>query len=466
MRVCLILEGCYPYVRGGVSTWAQEYMSSNPDIEFILWTVNSDRKLAKVPLYELPSNVVELREIFLEDAYAPSKRHKRIDPMDATKVIEALSTVMADGQNNWEGLFELCKTHTFDSGTLGNSESFLNYAVSIATESNGTIGLSDAYYGLKSMILPLYFLMQQDVPEADLYHAAVTGYGGILGAMAKHITIKPFILTEHGIYPREREEELLQAEWVIPSLRNIWITMFYNLSKCAYLYADKVTSLFKAAMDKQIEIGCSPEKCVIVANGIHNEKFINIKPRKESDAINIGAFLRFAPIKDIKTLIYAFFELSRKVSNVHLYLLGGTDDEEYKRECMALIDRLKIENIHIEGHVDTVEYMSKMDFTVMSSISEGQPLAILESLAAAKPCVTTNVGNCKALLEGSDDNYGQAGYCCAPMDSVGLATAMERLCRDSNLRISFGNNGRNRVKNNYTHELMRKKYLRVYSEVV
>lgn len=58
MRVCLILEGCYPYVRGGVSTWAQEYMSSNPDIEFILWTVNSDRKMAKVPLYELPSNVV------------------------------------------------------------------------------------------------------------------------------------------------------------------------------------------------------------------------------------------------------------------------------------------------------------------------------------------------------------------------------------------------------------------------
>ena len=58
MRVCLILEGCYPYVRGGVSTWAQEYMLSNPDIEFIIWTVNSDRKMAKVPLYELPSNVV------------------------------------------------------------------------------------------------------------------------------------------------------------------------------------------------------------------------------------------------------------------------------------------------------------------------------------------------------------------------------------------------------------------------
>ena len=34
MRVCLILEGCYPYVRGGVSTWAHEYILSNKDIEF------------------------------------------------------------------------------------------------------------------------------------------------------------------------------------------------------------------------------------------------------------------------------------------------------------------------------------------------------------------------------------------------------------------------------------------------
>lgn len=72
MRVCLILEGCYPYVRGGVSTWAQEYIKSNSDKEFIIWTVNSDRRMAQNPLYELPENVVELREIFLEDAYTTS----------------------------------------------------------------------------------------------------------------------------------------------------------------------------------------------------------------------------------------------------------------------------------------------------------------------------------------------------------------------------------------------------------
>ena len=52
------------------------------------------------------------------------------------------------------------------------------------------------------------------------------------------------------------------------------------------------------------------------------------------------------------------------------------------------------------------------------------------------------------------------------MDSVGLANAMEKLCIDINLRNTYGKNGRNRIKNYYTHDKMCKKYLQVYSEVM
>ena len=147
-------------------------------------------------------------------------------------------------------------------------------------------------------------------------------------------------------------------------------------------------------------------------------------------------------------------------------MLGGTDDEEYKEECIALIKRLGLNNVIITGYVDTAEYMKNMDITVMSSISEGQPLAILESLSAGRPCVTTNVGNCKELLEEPKDGFGQAGFCCTPMDSIGLSDALYRLCIDEDLRKTFGSNGRKRIENNYTHKVMRDKYLRVYSEVL
>lgn len=463
MRVCLILEGCYPYVRGGVSTWAQEYMKANSDIEFVIWSVHASREKLSPAQYELPNNVVEMREIFLEDAYKPLRRGK-CDEYACVRIIESLSFVLTQEPHSWGLLFEQCRTNNLPPMTLANSEAFLQFAVNLAKESNDTLGLSDAYYGMKSMLLPIYYLLQQNVPCADLYHSAVTGYGGLLGSLAKYVTGKPFILTEHGIYPREREEELLQADWVVASLRETWISMFYNLSRCAYEYADRVTALFHEAFEKQVAIGCPPHKCRIVANGIHYDRFEDLSQRSDRQ-INIGAFLRFAPIKDIKTLIYAFYELNRTTPNVSLFLLGGTDDEQYKEECLSLIERLNLKNIYVEGHVNTVEYMKKMDFTVMSSISEGQPLAILESLAAARPCVTTNVGNCKALLECPDDEFGQAGFCCTPMDSVALSAAIKTLCVNEDLRKSLGQNGRKRVEKYYTHEKMVHKYLEIYREV-
>ena len=109
--------------------------------------------------------------------------------------------------------------------------------------------------------------------------------------------------------------------------------------------------------------------------------------------------------------------------------------------------------------------MAKMDFTVMTSISEGQPLAILESLASARPCIATKVGNCPVLLNNTKDGLGEAGICCTPMDIKGIADAMEKLCRDSELRLKMGSNGQKRVLTSYTHEIMNSGYLRIYREV-
>lgn len=463
MRVCLILEGCYPYIRGGVSSWAHEYILSNPDIEFVLWTIHAARKYTGTPVYTLPENVVESHEIYLEDTGRISRTKAK--HRNYADYISSIRQFIEQDGFDWERLFSTCCDSSVNIQDLTSSEEFLAFATEIAEKSSNKTGLSDAYYGLRSMLLPIMFLLQQEIPKADLYHSAVAGYGGMIGAMAKYKTGKPFILTEHGIYPREREEELIQAEWVAPSMRDNWILSFYNSSRCAYFFADRVTALFSDARDKQIEIGCDAEKCVIVANGIHAEKFIDIPLHDDPGIVNIGAFVRFAAIKDVKTLIYSFYTLQKAIPNSRLYIMGGTDDEAYKHECEDLIRRLRLSSIHIEGHIDTIEYMKKMDFTVMSSISEGQPLAILESLAAARPVVTTNVGNCYELLQ-ADDGCGQAGFCCQPMDSDGLAEAMKELCVNTELRRTFGFNGRARVLKKYTHAIMNSRYLGVYHEVM
>ena len=462
MRVCMILEGCYPYTRGGVSSWVNDYIKSSPNTEYVLWVIHANRKDTKKMMYELPKNIVEFKQVYLEDAFKESKRTQKSVEKDCGEVVKALSVFLYGG--DYSNLFEICRGSLCSSVKLAHSRELLDLAAALS-EKEKNLGLSEAFYGLRSVLLPIFHIINQEIPEADVYHSAVAGYGGIMAATAKCVTGKPFILSEHGLYPREREEELLISDWLSDDMRDIWINFFYNLSKCAYYFADKVTALFEDAMKRQIALGCEEEKCRFIHNGIYCENFSSIPIRENDGYVNIGAFIRFAQIKDIKTLLYAFNNLKYQNDKVRLYICGGTDDEEYKRECFEIIDEFKINDVYVLGFVNTIEYMKQFDFTVMTSISEGQPLAILESLASARPCVVTNVGSCRELVLG-DSGSELAGICCSPMDISEIAEAMELLSSNIELRKRYGLAGRNRVVKEYTHKKMMDNYFEVYKEVL
>ena len=68
MRICLVLEGCYPYVHGGVSTWMHQYITVMKEHEFVLWVIGAHACDRGKFVYELPDNVVEVHEVFLDDA--------------------------------------------------------------------------------------------------------------------------------------------------------------------------------------------------------------------------------------------------------------------------------------------------------------------------------------------------------------------------------------------------------------
>ena len=46
MRICLVLEGSYPYVHGGVSTWMHSYIQAMPEHEFVLWVIGAKLRIA------------------------------------------------------------------------------------------------------------------------------------------------------------------------------------------------------------------------------------------------------------------------------------------------------------------------------------------------------------------------------------------------------------------------------------
>ena len=95
------------------------------------------------------------------------------------------------------------------------------------------------------------------------------------------------------------------------------------MSKGAYYFADLVTSLFEDARSLQLELGCPLSKAIITPNGIDTNLFKDIPIKDPNDPyINLGAIVRVTPIKDIKTMINAFYFAHKKMAKLKLWIMG------------------------------------------------------------------------------------------------------------------------------------------------
>ncbi|MCR4691972.1 MAG: GT4 family glycosyltransferase PelF [Lachnospiraceae bacterium] len=465
MRICVILEGCYPYVTGGVSTWMHQYIQAMPQHEFVVWTVAANASMKGQFKYTLPENVVEVHEVFLDDALKLTRKAKKF--RFSEKQIETLHEFINCKNPDWEALFKMYADDCIDPLSFLMSRDFLDILTDICEKEYTYTAFSDFFHTIRSMFLPVLYILHTQVPKADIYHSIATGYSGILARLGSYKYNVPYMITEHGIYTREREEEIIRAGWVIPAFKKFWVRFFYMLSEGAYEKATMITSLYDGARSKQIDMGADPDKCVYIGNGIHYDRFSSIPLKPLNGYLDIGAVLRIAPIKDVKTMIYAFASVRERVSNARLFIAGPEDDVAYAKECYELVEHLGVEEVHFIGSVDVTQKLADFDFTVLSSISEGMPLSVLESFAAERPCVTTDVGNCKELLSkvAPDDDFGSAGFCVPPMDTEELANAMTNLCLQPEKRLQMGVAGKKRVEKYYRHETMIQKYQEVYDEV-
>ena len=114
---------------------------------------------------------------------------------------------------------------------------------------------------------------------------------------------------------------------------------------------------------------------------------------------------RIVPIKDTRTFIMAASLLKDMVPNVVAILIGPEEeDPSYAAGCRELVAQLGLEStVQFLGRVpDVMEYLGKADVIALTSISEAQPIALLEAAATGLPAVTTDVGSCREIIEGFD----------------------------------------------------------------
>ena len=140
MRICVILEGCYPYVTGGVSTWIHQYIKAMPEHEFVLLTIGASSEDRGKFKYELPENIVEVKEIFLQDALKLTSDGKKYK--FAGKELQALTDFVHCKSPDWEVLFEMYNDKKIPPMSFLTSEEFLNILIRICEKDYPYTGLT------------------------------------------------------------------------------------------------------------------------------------------------------------------------------------------------------------------------------------------------------------------------------------------------------------------------------------
>jgi glycosyltransferase involved in cell wall biosynthesis len=166
--------------------------------------------------------------------------------------------------------------------------------------------------------------------------------------------------------------------------------------------------------------------------------------------------------KGIFYLIKAFSMLKKDIPKAKLVIVG---EGKLKNGIKSFIDALNLENsVKILGGVES-EYLPSIyaasDLFVLPSIMEGFGIVLLEAMATGKPCVTTMVGGIEDVVID-----GKTGIIVPPADTVSLYHAMKTILVNDDLAKKLGMAGRKRVKENFTWDIVAKRTVDVYKEML
>ncbi|QEA39295.1 DUF3492 domain-containing protein [Pistricoccus aurantiacus] len=486
--VILLLEGTYPMVRGGVAGWLDQLIRGLPELSFAVIFLGSRPQDYQGLRYELADNVVHLECHYLVDGSVQRKANRR-PPRGCPAAFAASRRfhehLKKDSATPDQALSEvtqlLGKRGGLSREDFLHSEAAWHEIVRHYEEDYTEPSFLHYFWSVRNMHAPLFVLAEiaNNLPPGRCLHAISTGYGGFLGALAHHRTGLPLLVTEHGIYTKERHIDLLEAEWIhTPQdrlshglsydtgyLRHLWIRFFQSLGRMTYSAAARITTLYCGNQQRQIADGADPARTEVIPNGIKIERFRPLREQTQANDRPIVVLLgRVTPIKDIKTFIRSMHHLLARVPEAEGWIVGPDDeDPAYAQECRDLTEQLMLgERLKFLGFQSTEKILAQAKLVVLTSISEAQPLVVLEALAAGVPVITSDVGSCREMLLGDGSPAQAAGRIVPIASPERTASAAAELLNSRDAWQAAREVGIERVEQEYAEALMLERYRTLY----
>jgi glycosyltransferase involved in cell wall biosynthesis len=495
--VCVLVEGTYPFVAGGVSSWVHDIIQGHPHLSFAVLNVGSYPGAYGEPRYQLPPNVTGLHRVYCQEASTPPldgaqravlaeqirELRRALDTRTTrSRVLSALRTLHMEEAAGPDVLGDLASADLGLPELLHGRESF-DLLTAIAERLAPDAPFLDLFWHFRAIHVPVLRLLAAPVVRARCYHAVATGYAGMLAAVWSHRTGRPLVVTEHGIYAREREMELARADWIRDNrgapLRRLWSRFFRVLARLAYHQARRIVTLSEVNRRKQLADGAPSEKISVVPNGVDLRgdqpaaavaEAEGIIPLPVRHPLRVGFVGRVVPIKDVITFVKAC-DLALRVVDLDVRVIGPLEEDPgYVARCRNLVELLgRDQLIKFLGPMPPARIYPDLDVVVLTSFSEGQPLVILEAYACALPVVATDVGACREMVEGrieADRALGPSGIVTRVAMAKETAAALTLLARDPAMRRRMGAAGRKRVTAYYQRRDMLAAYTALYGAMV
>ncbi len=498
IKVLLICEGTFPYIRGGVSTWIYQIIKGLPDVNFGVVFMGASRSDYKGLQYDIPENLVYLSAYFLFDDISFNKRgdYSNIKYFLGKKktAAEKLNYVKdLHGQfkaKNAADFPEKIKSSGFYLDYITNafflhSRQSWDFIKSEYSEYAHDLSFTNYFWTIRNIHAPIWKIagIASGIPPFEIVHSPSTGYAGFLSGILKYNRKTPFILTEHGIYIRERKIDILNSDMAsvkesvmntllnAEHLRHIWINFFEGIGRFCYGSADKVLSLFNDARNFQVNFGVEAGKADVIPNGVEIKKLSALLSNRKKGVPQIVALIgRVVQIKDVKTFIKSVKLAVDRNHKIQGWIIGPEEEDvNYVKECKDMVSMLGIEdNCLFLGFRNIYDILPQIGLLTLTSISEGMPLVVLEAFGAGVPAVCTDVGACRQLIYGGldeeDIKIGKAGEIVPIANPQIIAEMYVEFLSDEQKWLNAQSAALKRVNGYYSIESMLGNYRNIYKE--